>query len=196
MNSMSPNDWQPDPQLLAAYFDGTMSDAGARARVEAWLEAHPEDAEEWSDIKKLLKDTAPAEPTEATWQEMQGRIDAHRPRPARRPWLAIGAVAAGVALFLVLLAGAWRWMGSGEKQLVPPLPTPESFEVLTVASADDVTILRIEGADTDAIVVGTFPVCGPLELADPGDVCVKCKCPRINVRQDPAHRPMIWARAD
>jgi hypothetical protein len=194
------NDWQPDPQLLAAYFDGELSGADQRGRIEAWLVTHPEAAEEWADFKKLLRDTTPAEPSEAAWQQVRERIDAHRPVPARRrPWLAVGLVAASVLILIGLSVGVWRSTRPGEQQVVSvPTPPPgvEEFDVLQVASAEDVTITRFEGEDTSAIVVGTFPVSGPLELADSGEVCIECRCPRINVRQYPGYRPMISARAD
>lgn len=207
MNEISAHDWQPDPQLLAAYFDGELSGradvADMRARIEAWLETHPEAAQDWDEMKKLLRDTAPAEPSDAAWQMARTRIEAQRPVPVsrfRRPWLAAAVVAASVVLIVGTLFGAWRSLQKPHDALVkapqPLLPDDGAFEVMPVATADEITILRIEGADMDAVVVGTFPVSGPMELADPGEVCIKCKCPRINVRQDPPDRPMIWARAD
>ena len=46
MNAPNHHDWTPDPQLLAAYFDGELEGrddrADLRARVEAWLEQHPQ----------------------------------------------------------------------------------------------------------------------------------------------------------
>ncbi|HZZ82498.1 MAG TPA: hypothetical protein VFE62_28625 [Gemmataceae bacterium] len=198
---MPTNDWQPDPQQLSAYLDGELSGVDLRARIEAWLVTHPEAAEEWADLKKLLRDTTPAEPSEAAWQQVRAGIDVHRPAPRRRPWLTAGLIAASVLILVGLSVGAWRSTRPGEQQLVNvprPTPTPalEDFEVMQVASAEDVTITRFEGEDTSAIVVGTFPVSGPLELADSGEVCIECRCPRINVRQYPGYRPMIWARAD
>jgi anti-sigma factor RsiW len=204
---MSPHDWQPDPQLLAAYFDGELNGradiADVRARIEAWLEAHPEAAEDLAELKKLLRDTAPAQPSEAAWQETRARIEAQRPAAvprSRRPWLAAAVVAASIVLFIGVLFGAWRSFQRPNEALVkmpqPNMPDAEEFEVLTVASANEVTILRIEGADTEAVVVGLLPVNGELELAAPGEVCISCKCPRVHVRQDAQNRPMVWARAD
>jgi len=205
MNAMPPHEWQPEPQLLAAYFDGELDGldmAGMRARIEAWLEAHPEAAEDWADMKKLLRDTAPAEPSDAAWQEVRRRIEAQRPAAvprSRRAWLVAAVVAASIVLFSGILVGAWR-AGLGSDGLIAVVPQPKSpdedFEVLQVASAGDITILRIDGADTDAVVVGVMPVSGELVLADPGEVCISCKCPRVQFRHDPPDRPMVWARAD
>ena len=46
----------------------------------------------------------------------------------------------------------------------------------------------------DGIVVGSFPVSGPMEWADPGEVRISVNVPYL--RQEPPDRPMIWARAD
>ena len=103
-------------------------------------------------------------------------------------------------LFVGVFWGGWR---SLHKPADDPAPgqlaqhaDDGDFEVLPVATASEVTILRIDGADTDAVAVAFLPVQGELELAASGEVCISCKCPRVNVRQDPPHRPMIWARAD
>ncbi len=209
MNAKSQPDWQPDPQLLAAYFDGELNGradvADMRVRIEAWLEAHPEAAEDWADLKKLLRDTMPTEPSEAAWQETLERIEARRPvvvPRSRRPWLAAAVIAASIAMLCATLVGAWRagLIGSTDRPLAvtpqPKAPDADDFEVLQVASADEITILRIEGTDTAAVVVGLMPADGALELAAPGEVCISCKCPRIQYRHDPPDRPMVWARAD
>lgn len=211
MNQPSNHPWEPDPQLLAAYFDGELADCAegaeggddVRARIEAWLLSHPEAAEESDALKKLWLETTPAEPTPAQWNAVLDRIDARRPaRPAappRRPWLYFAA-AASVVLFLGAFFGASRFLqppqpGPGPVAINPGASNPDDLEVLQVALASEVTILRMEGPETDAVVVGAMPVAGSLELADSGEVCISCKCPRVHVRQDPPHRPMVWARA-
>lgn len=207
MNSMSPHDWRPDPQLLAAYFDGELNGradvADLRGRIESWLEAHTEAAEDWAELKKLLRDTAPAQPSEAAWQETRARIEAQRPAAAprsRRPWIAAAVIAASIVLFIGALFGAWRSVQGPHKSLVkapqPRSPAAEDFEVFQIASAAEITILRIEGADTEAVVVGLLPVHGELEMAAPGEVCISCTCPRVQFRHDPPLTPMVWARAD
>jgi hypothetical protein len=198
MNSMPEHDWQPDPQLLAAYFDGELEDsADVRARIENWLATHPDDAQDWHELKKFLRDTAPAEPSEATWQSVRERIKAVPQPRSRRPWLAAAVIAASVVLGVGVLFGAWRSLRTPDQTVVKSkLPDDADFEVYPIASASEVTILRIESADMDGIVVGSFPVSGPMEWADPGEVSIKCKCPRVCIRQEPPDRPMVWARAD
>ena len=177
MNSAPEHDWQPDPQLLAAYFDGELAGrADVRARIENWLAAHPEAVQDWYEWKKLLRDTAPPEPSEATWQLVRDRIDAARPAPqrrSRRPWLAAAVIAASVVLVIGVLFGAWRSLQTPDDALVrapqPNLLDDGDFEAYPVASASEITILRIESADMDGIVVGSFPVSGPMEWADPGE---------------------------
>lgn len=207
------HDWKPDPQLLAAYFDGELEGrddvADMCARIDAWLAAHPEAAQEWAahqQLQKLWLDTTPTDPSRATWNKVLDRIDARRQRVAApsspRPWLIAGICAASIVLFIGMLFGAMRFLAptpgavDAVVQVPPKQPEPIDIDVLPVALASEVTILRIDGADTEAVVVGAMPVSGPLELADSGEVCISCQCPRVVVRQDPPHRPMVWARAD
>ena len=127
MNSAPEHDWQPDPQLLAAYFDGELAGrADVRARIENWLAAHPEAVQDWDEWKKLLRDTAPPEPSEATWQLVRDRIDAARPAPqrrSRRPWLAAAVIAASVVLVIGVLFGAWRSLQTPDDALVESAAT-------------------------------------------------------------------------
>lgn len=208
MNQPSNHAWEPDPQLLAAYFDGELADSAegggdVRARIEAWLLSHPEAAEEADSLKKLWLETTPAEPTPAQWNAVLDRIDARRQTQPAAPSRRRGyyfAAAASVVLFLGVFFGASRFLQTpqptpGSFAVTPGASNPDDFEVLQVALASEVTILRMEGPETDAVVVGAMPVAGSLELADSGEVCISCKCPRVHVRQDPPHRPMVWARA-
>ena len=82
MNDSSNSPWTPDPQLLAAYFDGELEGrddvADLRGKIEAWLETHPEANEEWRQqraLQKLWLDTTPAEPSAATWNQVLDQID-------------------------------------------------------------------------------------------------------------------------
>jgi hypothetical protein len=208
MNANFDPNWQPDPQLLAAYFDGELEgcpDAALRLQIEAWLDAHPESRSTWDDhrkLQKLMRDTVPAEPSVAAWKQTLERIAAEQKRPnvktpARARWMTAALVAASVLLFVGALFGiAHLTRPDKQDQFVdrPEVVMPDD-EAWPVASASEVTVLCIEGSDIDAVIVGTMPVSGEIELAEPGDVCIKCNCPRINVRQDSQHRPMIWAVA-
>ena len=209
MNQPPGNAWSPDPELLAAYFDGELEarDDGAdlRARIEAWMEANPDAKQLWAEhqeLKKLWVDTAPAEPSATAWKQTLERIDAARketaPKPVRRrSWVVTAVIAASILLFIALVLGGLQAIlnkqGTG--------PDKSGFveaddEIMQVATASEITILRIESEDADGVVVGTFPVSAPLELAASGEVSISCKCPRVCVRQEWPHRPMVYARAN
>jgi hypothetical protein len=222
MNTPDPH-WQPDPQLLAAFFDGELEGrnelADMRARIEAWLEAHPEAGADWARqraLQKLWLETTPAAPTEAAWHDTLKRIDLGRKAPretaaGRHPWRWAGIAAACILMLIGAGYGVVRSLTPPEiapllvvappkDQPVPPKEAP--IEVFEVATASEIVILRVEGADTSSLVVGVPPVVGPLELADAGEVRVIHVRPDArdkmvpNVRQDRPHRPMIWARLD
>jgi anti-sigma factor RsiW len=215
MNESSNSPWTPDPQLLAAYFDGELEGrddvADMRARIEAWLEAHPEAADEWHkhrELQKLWLDTTPADPSPATWNQVLEQIEAKRRLGAagesatatRRPWWALGVFAASVALFVGLSFAAMRFSGMLEKSApvaVHPKPIePEDVEVFAVAMAHEINIVWIDGADTGAMIVGALPLEGPMALVDSGEIRVVTCCPKLNIRQDGQHRPMVTARAE
>jgi hypothetical protein len=203
MNQSSQSDWTPDPELLAAYFDGELEGrddtAQLRARIEAWLESNPQASGQWAEhqqLKKLWAETTPAEPNAEAWARTRQRIDAahQRPRSAssmRRWWRGASVVAASV-LLLIGIAGVLRLY------FTAPNPQPEhaenfdNGEFLEVALASEITILRIDTSDIEGVVVGEMPVSAPLDLAVGGEVRISCKCPRVVVRQDP---PMVWAVA-
>ncbi len=209
-------DWTPDPQLLAAYFDGELEGrddmTDVRARLEAWLETHPEAAEKWTkhrQLQELWAETTPAEPPPSAWRQAFAKIDARRRESiaspsARGPWRALGVLVASAAIFAGLLVGGWyAFMArDGKNQPVVIAPNPKSappeveeVEIFTVALANEVEILRIDGADTVALVVGELPLDGPMQLADRGEVRVIRCCPKtIQVRD--TGRPMVWPRVD
>jgi len=215
-------DWNPDPQLLAAYFDGELEGcadrAELRARVEAWLGCHRESlalADEYRRLRKILHETAPAEPDDQTWRMALDHIDAARCRPSPRPvarsrWLGAATCAAAIALVLGSLFGVHYWSVSpptlppSAVVVVHPQPRPweaDEAEVFPVAAANDVLIVRVDGQDTESLVVGELPMHGPMELAAPGEVRVFVARPderdRVpQVRQDGSNRPMIYVRFD
>lgn len=210
MNAHDEHDWRPDPQLLAAYFDGELEgrDDGAalRARLEAWLEQHPEARSRWAEhhaFRRFWLETTPLEPGEATWNRVLDQIDAQgrcaaaaKGRSHRR---ALGVIAASLALLLGLAYGAVRHAAapSAKNDVIAQAPRDDDEEVLQVATAGEVVVTYIEGADARAIAVGQLPVQGPLELADVGDVHIVAvrseAAPRLlpQVQYGP-NRPMIW----
>jgi hypothetical protein len=102
------------------------------------------------------------------------------------------------------VAVVWSLRSAPEVKPIVTLPAAvipdESYEVLSVATMDEVEILRVEGADTGTLVVGALPVHGPLELADPGEVTVTSIEPDARDQMVPVMRstgrPMIWARLE
>lgn len=215
MNAAPDPNWEPDSQLLAAYLDGEFEGrddlAELRARVEAWLQTHPEAREDCAQLQKLQKmwiDTTPAEPGSVAWEQCRIGITANRTQvhhlapPPRRTWFAGSVLVAAVAVLVGVLLGVWRSGPAdvGKEQVVVHVPKTENIEVFEVARSNEITILRIEGADTDSFVVGILPLVGILELADPGEVRVLNVLPEghhqtiPNVRAQ--GRPMIWARLE
>jgi hypothetical protein len=209
------DDWRPTPEVLAAYFDGELGDRpesdALRQRIADWLRRHPEARAELTDYARLAglwEETTPTDPDLDAWRRIEERLEAipasrpERPRrfPARRWAVALLATAAGVVLVL--------WLGLGRREAPPPIvelkkPAPPApavdLEVFPVATAAEVTILRVEGADTQTVVVGILPLLGPLELAGPGEVALTSVQPDArdqmlpHVRMTGSHRPMIWA---
>lgn len=200
---MNDNAWKPDPELMAAFFDGELEGrddvADVRARIEAWLENNPQAADAWAEhqqIKKLWADTTPVEPSATAWAETRSRIDAAIRQPAATPrrqrgWWAAGIIAASVLLVISILAVRSYWPAPVNP---PNIEEPEFVltEMLEVALSSEVAIVRIDTEDIEGMIVGVMPVCGPLDMMTSGEARITCKCPRVVVQQDP---PMAWAVA-
>jgi hypothetical protein len=163
---------RPHPSHFTAYLDGGLG-PWERARLEAWLAAHPEDAAELAaqrHLAHLWQETAPDGPDEVTWARVLGRVEgtlagrtAVRPR-SRRPrgwpglaWAWTAALLAGSAAAVALAF------------FTPPPPVPEPWPV---ASNDDVELVSVDRGDYDALVVGVPPLRGPIQLASAEDVFV------------------------
>lgn len=191
-------------EILAAYADGEFEGRDdlvvLKQRVEDWLARHPEAAAELAAIRQLKQlwlQTTPAAPSEEAWERLHAQARQLQPATPRhgswrRKLAASVAIAACVTLAVAL--GWLRWAGRTDLgPEVQPIP---------VATADEVEILNVDGADTHTLVVGLLPVQGPLQFAAPGDVSVTSVQPaaRDNMMPD-VHvqgpgRPMIWARLD
>ncbi len=211
-----PDAWSPSPELLAAYFDGELVGRPAlvalRRRITDWLRRHPEARavlEDYRRLAQLWRDTAPPDPGVAAWAELDEQLAAvpiAPPGAARRRLLVRGAAAVMAVAAAISLAIWLGWGRPAAPQLVQtppkqPVATPEpQLEVFPVATASEVTILRVEGEDTQTLVVGELPLHGPLELAGPGEVALTSVQPDARDRMMPhvriggPHRPMIWAR--
>lgn len=205
------DDWQPTPELLAAYFDGECEGrddlAHLRRRIEAWLAANPgarEELAQYRALRNIWQQTTPVEPAAEKWQRVQRKIEAavgrgsppvvgqaSRGLPVRRVML----VAAAAGFLLAAFLAAYRPDTTDNKVAEDDTPFP-------VAAAHEVEVLHIEGPDTFAIVVGELPWRGAMPWAAPGDVTVKSvqpsqrdnMMPRVDV--DGPRGPIIWAQSD
>jgi hypothetical protein len=202
------HDWSPEPELLSAYGDGELGDRPELAqRVEAWLAAHPEahaDLEAQQRLRELWHDTAPADPGAERWQPMLTRLHQARtaaPPAPRSAWprlVALAALAAAACVTLLIWTAAQQ-----PGAPVGPILLPEEIaegEILPVATADEVVVLRIEGDDTGTLVVGQLPLSGPMVLAETGEIEQISSEPDARDQMIPQFRlrgrPMIWARLD
>jgi hypothetical protein len=201
MSETPDNDWTPSHELLTAYADGELdADAeasGMRSRIEAWLAAHPTarvELEAVRRLKVLWERTRPASPSAETWREVLGRVEQMQTTvPARKVsfgnWAVAGVAAAACIVWAILLVGSFR-------------EPPETPEVFAVATDSDIEIVHIDGAMLDCIAIGTLPLRGVLDLADPGDVTSVNLTPdrRDNmvpmVPSQASRRPMIWAKLE
>jgi anti-sigma factor RsiW len=169
------------PDLLAAYADGEL-DADGRARVEAWLEAHPSArpiVESQRGLsrrnRRLWRSASAPAPSEHSWarlfSRMQDALDAPKtPASAgpsrRRRWrYLVPALSTAAAVAIAIYLGR---PSNGPA----PLPAPAAEDVLAVATAGDVDILGLDDRDASAILVGRLPLAGPVVLAGHGDVTV------------------------
>jgi hypothetical protein len=204
----------PSPELLAAYFDGECEGrddlALLKQQIEDWLATHPEAQADLSSYRRLLQvwqETAPPEPDSMQWAALLARLeDLPAPRPVqasgkkilrRLAWL-------GVAASLACLWIFWP----REPAPAPVLPGPvvtqpmAEEEILEVATASEVAIIRVEGADTHTLVVGELPLQGNLELLTAGEVVLTSIQPDAEdnmlpeLRTGPGSAPLIWARVD
>jgi hypothetical protein len=215
---MTPFDdaWSPEPDLLAAYFDGELDGqpdlAELRDQVSAWLSEHPEAYEVLGDycrLSQLWRATTPPDPGPAVWRELEERVCLHVQRPTGR-WRRARRVATVLASAAAVMLALWLGFGRRAPQdagaglpqpPAPPIVAPE-IDVLPVATAAEITIIRVEGADTQTVVIGELPVHGALELLGPGEAALTSVQPDArdrmmpHVRMGGGHRPMIWARVE
>jgi anti-sigma-K factor RskA len=189
------DEWEPRPELLAAYVDGELG-GPERARVEAFLAEHPEaaaDVEAQRGVLRLCQHAAPPTPSESAWAETLARVEAGlgtttapAPGPARR----LGA--AGAVLGLLATAAAVLLALFLARPPVQPVASgPAEQEPLPVASAEEVHIETIDDADRGALVVGEPPVRGPLVLLEKDEVKVS------QMDADEQGRvPQVWTGED
>ena len=210
MNPERDETWEPTPEMLAAFFDGEFEGrdevASLRKRLEGWLAENPKAQEELAEYRRLRQfwlDTTPAEPQRDQWDRVQSRLECFCPAPVvsrsperrARPWMR-ALLLLGAACVLV---GFILFANRPHNDLRVTIPEDEA--PYPVAAEHEVVILRVEGADTNTIVVGLLPIKGLLELLGPGEVTFTSVQPHERDSMVPqVHvtgqgRPMIWALA-
>jgi hypothetical protein len=204
------------PEQLAAYADGELDRpelAPLKTRVEEWLAAHPgaaAEVEAQRRLARLWQASAPPEPPESAWGPILARLVLIPVRPVapsrwgHMVWVAglLAACAAGVWLTLALrqpgdeakvvqpglLPAGFPGKTLAVAKAAPEKTAPEDMQPFPVATADEVEILSVKGADTGTLVVGEPPVRGELVLALPGEVEVTRTTSEVRV----GGSPMIW----
>lgn len=144
---------EPDrisPEQLSAWVDGEL-DAAERARVDAWLRLHPEDAEtvrRWAAdrdaLRAALAGEAAAEPVPAALRETVWRRGAAtRGRGAQVAGVAAAAGLVGALLGALAGGGAvWQWQQAQapSEQRVAAAPAPYAGWVQRAAAAHSVYV--------------------------------------------------------
>jgi anti-sigma factor RsiW len=201
MNASSQNAWQPDPEQLAAYLDGELEGrdelAPLRARIEQWLTedaAAQEEACRQRRLREMWRETSPAEPSSAAWKRVWNRIERQALSPSHTwswtPLLWLSGLAA-----CLVLAWTLRSVPPPSAVKTPVVESaPATDEILTVATSDEIQILRVEGQGyTGALVVGELPLQGPMELLEKDEVTFTSVHPNFRFGRE---RPMIWAKLE
>lgn len=196
-------------EILAAYADGEFEGrddlALLKQRVENWLASNPEARGELARIrqlKQLWQDTTPETPDKQAWAPMLAALESmpRRTVSAGRSWRFTAAWAAAAAAALAAVTLIWWTQRTLPQTALAPVA--EEDMPFSVARADEVEILNVEGADTHTLVVGELPLKGLLELAGLGDVIVNSVQPAARdnmlpeVHVNGPGRPMIWARLE
>ena len=193
MGSLENN--RPNPEWLAAYLDGEL-DSEARKKVEDWLKQDPAaraDLEGQYHLMIQWEDTAPPQPAPEAWSALLSKLEKTPPQTSKPWWQSPGWVAS----ILTMTAAAF-WLTlilTGAQNEISDKDDIQEMVPFAVATADEIEVLSVEGADHPALAVGEMPFRGPLELLQPGEMTVTSIPPDprdITIRQGP-DTPMFWA---
>ena len=202
MGSLESN--RPRPEWLAAYLDGEL-DREARKKVEDWLDEDPAaraDLEGQHRLLKTWRETTPAEPAPAAWSVLLSKLE-KAPRQSPKPWRLWSSPGWVAGILAMTAAALWLTLiltnspesirnddGDPVREIVP----------FVVATAEEIEILSVEGADHPSLAVGEMPFRGPgpLELLAPGEMTVTSVQPDARDNMTPVvtqgpDTPMIWA---
>lgn len=145
------NPLQPTPEQLAAFADGQLQGT-ERERVEGWLFEHPDASAEVESYRRLARlwQTAPIpQPPAEAWDRTLQRIKDRLPVDRRFPWGGLAGLGAAAAILVGLLLP--QWLGPRTQYRGEAMPFP-------VVAAQDVTIISMDAADIDKLVVARPPV--------------------------------------
>jgi len=198
MGSLERN--RPNPEWLAAYLDGEL-DQKAREKVEEWLAEDPAARADLEGQRRLLKqwqETAPPEPAPAAWSRVLSNLE-KAPQQLPKPWRLW--TSPGWVAGILALTAASVWLALSLINTPDVIPDGDNVQEVTpfaVATAEEIEIMSVEGADHPALAVGEMPVRGPLELLAPGEMTVTSVQPDARDNMTPAvpqgaDTPMFWA---
>jgi hypothetical protein len=195
---------RPRSEWLAAYLDGEL-DREASKKVEDWLDqdaAARADLEGQHRLLRLWRETAPAEPAPAAWSAVLSKLET-APRQSPKPWRLWSSPGWVAGILAMTAAALWLTLTLNN--------APESIKndggdsvpeiaPFVVATADEIEILSVEGADHPSLAVGEMPFRGPgpMELLAPGEMTVTSVQPDARDNMTPVvtqgpDTPMIWA---
>jgi hypothetical protein len=217
-------DAQQIAAFLDGELDGQPRLAPLRRWIQEWLLDHPEAgaaALAQRRLERLMHVTAAADPSEAEWDRMLTRLE-QLPPPAARPAAAHRGVAGLVAL-LTTAAAVWAVVALWPRPPADERPAPvadtarattahppaprtvdkgqqspagklSELEPFAVATADEIEIIRIAGADTRTLVVGHLPLLGTMVLAEEGEITLERAEPEVRMGEG---RPPVlqWVRS-
>lgn len=81
----------------------------------------------------------------------------------------------------------------GEPKPIRQVDKQPELEPFAVASAEEIEIIRIVGADMKTVIVGNMPVDGPLLLAAPGEIILTRADPEVRMGEA---APYLWVREE
>ncbi len=183
----------------------------------------------WRRLKQQWQTTAAEEPGEAAWDRVWSGVEQALAQPdAGRSAAGPGfGWRRGLAAAIVLLAlTATAWLVARQLTTSPPAVEQNNEQTITaehgnphgngpvqdlvdksdevepfpVATEDEVTILHVEGADTQTLVVGQMPVTEPLQLLRSSEMKLNSVEPDLTDAMVPSFHmerhgaAMIWSR--
>ena len=201
-------DRHPQRELLRRQIETWLA---AHPEAAAALEAQLE-------LERLMAATVAAEPSPRAWHRVWRRLHGS-PRRRWGRWTAAlcltgAAVASAAAVIVALLVEHTAPQPPAEIPLVKAKATDNAasraaaatvihtgivagavqrfrgFEVLEVATADEIEVVRVAGADTETLVAGRLPLVGPMVLIEPHEIDITP--PANDSARTEVRKGMLW----